>query len=152
MNITDVPASASGPWPAPAKLNLLLHITGQRADGYHELQTLFQFLTFGDWLYFDLRSDADVQLSGEPAGVAAADDLTVQAAILLKESTGCSSGVSILQAAVWAAAARMPQPRWRYSTSSGSWGFLWMNWPGWACAWGRMCRCLFAGKRHGLRA
>ncbi len=95
MKITDVPASASGPWPAPAKLNLLLHITGQRADGYHELQTLFQFLTFGDWLYFDLRSDAEVQLSGEPAGVAAADDLTVRAAILLKQSTGCSSGVSI---------------------------------------------------------
>ncbi|MDH3888943.1 MAG: 4-(cytidine 5'-diphospho)-2-C-methyl-D-erythritol kinase [Gammaproteobacteria bacterium] len=95
MKITDVPASASGPWPAPAKLNLLLHITGRRADGYHELQTLFQFLTFGDWLYFDLRNDAEVQLSGEPAGVAAADDLTVQAAILLKESTGCSSGVSI---------------------------------------------------------
>jgi 4-diphosphocytidyl-2-C-methyl-D-erythritol kinase len=95
MKITDVPASASGPWPAPAKLNLLLHITGQRADGYHELQTLFQFLAFGDWLYFDLRSDAEVQLSGEPAGVAAADDLSVQAAILLKESTGCSSGVSI---------------------------------------------------------
>ena len=95
MKITDVPASASGPWPAPAKLNLLLHITGQRADGYHELQTLFQFLTFGDWLYFDLRSDAEVQLSGESAGVAAADDLTVRAAILLKQSTGCSSGVSI---------------------------------------------------------
>jgi len=95
MKITDVPASASGPWPAPAKLNLLLHITGQRADGYHELQTLFQFLTFGDWLYFNLRSDAEVQLSGEPAGVAAADDLTVRAAILLKQSTGCSSGVSI---------------------------------------------------------
>ena len=95
MKITDVPASASGPWPAPAKLNLLLHITGQRADGYHELQTLFQFLAFGDWLYFDLRSDAEVQLSGEPAGVAAADDLTVRAAILLKQSTGYSSGVSI---------------------------------------------------------
>ena len=95
MKITDVPTSASGPWPAPAKLNLLLHITGQRADGYHELQTLFQFLTFGDWLYFELRDDAEVQLAGEPAGVAAADDLCVRAAILLKESTGCSAGVRI---------------------------------------------------------
>jgi 4-diphosphocytidyl-2-C-methyl-D-erythritol kinase len=45
----EVPATASGPWPAPAKLNLFLHITGQRPDGYHELQTLFQFLTVGDW-------------------------------------------------------------------------------------------------------
>ena len=95
MKIADVPASASGPWPAPAKLNLLLHITGRRADGYHELQTLFQFLTFGDWLYFDLRDAAEVQLSGEPAGVAAADDLCVRAAKLLKETTGCSAGVCI---------------------------------------------------------
>jgi 4-diphosphocytidyl-2-C-methyl-D-erythritol kinase len=95
VNIADVPASASGPWPAPAKLNLLLHITGRRADGYHELQTLFQFLTCGDWLYFDLRRDTDVQLSGGPAGVAAADDLCVQAARLLQKSTGCNSGVSI---------------------------------------------------------
>ena len=95
MNIADVPASASGPWPAPAKLNLLLHITGRRADGYHELQTLFQFLTCGDWLYFDLRRDTDVHLSGGPAGVAAADYLCVQAAKLLQKSTGCNSGVSI---------------------------------------------------------
>jgi len=93
--IADVPASASGPWPAPAKLNLLLHITGRRADGYHELQTLFQFLSFGDWLYFDLRADAEVQLAGEPAGVPAADDLCVRAARLLQKSTGCSAGVTI---------------------------------------------------------
>jgi len=95
VKIVDVPASASGPWPAPAKLNLLLHITGRRADGYHELQTLFQFLTFGDWLYFDVRGDPDVHLSGEPAGVPAADDLCVRAARLLKKSTGCSAGVVI---------------------------------------------------------
>jgi 4-diphosphocytidyl-2-C-methyl-D-erythritol kinase len=95
MKITDVPASASGPWPAPAKLNLLLHITGRRADGYHELQTLFQFLTFGDWLYFDLRMDGEVRLVGEPAGVPAAADLCVQAARLLKEATGSNAGVTI---------------------------------------------------------
>jgi 4-diphosphocytidyl-2-C-methyl-D-erythritol kinase len=95
MKIADVPASASGPWPAPAKLNLLLHITGRRADGYHELQTLFQFLTFGDWLYFDLRMDGEVRLVGEPAGVPAAADLCVQAARLLKEATGSNAGVTI---------------------------------------------------------
>ena len=43
-----IPATASGPWPAPAKLNLLLHVVGRRADGYHELQTVFQFLTIID--------------------------------------------------------------------------------------------------------
>jgi 4-diphosphocytidyl-2-C-methyl-D-erythritol kinase len=95
VSIADVPASASGPWPAPAKLNLLLHITGQRADGYHELQTLFQFLSFGDWLYFDLRTDGEVQLAGEPAGVPAALDLCVRAARLLQQATGCSTGVSV---------------------------------------------------------
>jgi 4-diphosphocytidyl-2-C-methyl-D-erythritol kinase len=92
---TAPPASASGPWPAPAKLNLLLHITGRREDGYHELQTLFQFLTFGDWLYFDLRTDGEVQLVGEPAGVPAAADLCVRAAILLQQETGSRAGATI---------------------------------------------------------
>ena len=91
----EAPASASGPWPAPAKLNLLLHITGQREDGYHELQTLFQFLTFGDWLCFDLRDDTAVRLAGEPAGVPAAADLCVRAATLLQETTGSRFGVTI---------------------------------------------------------
>ena len=95
MKPREVPAAASGPWPAPAKLNLLLHITGRRADGYHELQTLFQFLTFGDWLYFDLRSDGEVRLAGEPAGVPASADLCVRAAVLLQEATGCSAGVTV---------------------------------------------------------
>lgn len=95
MKTREAPASASGPWPAPAKLNLLLHITGQRKDGYHELQTLFQFLTFGDWLYFDLRSDGEVRLAGEPAGVPAVADLCVRAAALLLEVAGSSAGVTV---------------------------------------------------------
>ncbi|NOR41204.1 MAG: 4-(cytidine 5'-diphospho)-2-C-methyl-D-erythritol kinase, partial [Gammaproteobacteria bacterium] len=90
-----MPASASGPWPAPAKLNLFLHITGQRDDGYHELQTLFQFLTCCDWLYFDCQGEGEVQLSGRPAGVPAADDLCVKAAKLLQESTGTRKKVNI---------------------------------------------------------
>ena len=95
MSDLEVPATASGPWPAPAKLNLFLHITGQRPDGYHELQTLFQFLTVGDWLYFDIHGGNDVSLHGTPAGVPAADDLCVKAACLLRESTGCASGVTL---------------------------------------------------------
>lgn len=90
-----VPDSASGPWPAPAKLNLFLHITGRRADGYHELQTLFQFLTRCDWLYFDVDGAAGVRLAGQPAGVPAAADLCVRAARLLLEWTGASRGVTI---------------------------------------------------------
>ncbi len=95
MSDIGAPATASGPWPAPAKLNLFLHITGQRPDGYHELQTLFQFLTVGDWLYFDIQGGGDVCLSGTPAGVPEADDLCVKAARLLQETTECAAGVTI---------------------------------------------------------
>ncbi len=90
-----IPASASGPWPAPAKLNLFLHITGRRADGYHELQTIFQFLTIGDWLYFDLQPAGGIRLAGCPAGVPETQDLTVRAACLLRETAGSSAGVTI---------------------------------------------------------
>jgi len=95
MTADRVPATASGPWPAPGKLNLFLHITGRRADGYHELQTLFQFLTRCDWLYFDVADPGEVWLAGQPAGVAAAADLCVRAARLLQEVTGTKRGVTI---------------------------------------------------------
>ena len=88
--------SASSPWwPAPAKLNLFLHITGRRDDGYHELQTLFQFVDHGDRLRFDPRADGGVHRLGDIAGVEAADDLTVRAARLLQQETGCARGVDI---------------------------------------------------------
>ena len=95
MTGSSIPASASGPWPAPAKLNLFLHITGRRADGYHELQTLFQFLTFGDWLYFDLQPTGGVHLAGCPAGVAPAQDNDVRAARLLQKATATRAGATI---------------------------------------------------------
>jgi 4-diphosphocytidyl-2-C-methyl-D-erythritol kinase len=88
MTLDEIPATASGPWPAPGKLNLFLHITGRRADGYHELQTLFQFLTRCDWLYFDVNGPEGVRLAGQPAGVPEHADLCVQAARLLLEVTG----------------------------------------------------------------
>ena len=50
-------------WPSPAKLNLFLYITGQRADGYHTLQTLFQFLDYGDTLTIEPRADGELRLS-----------------------------------------------------------------------------------------
>jgi 4-diphosphocytidyl-2-C-methyl-D-erythritol kinase len=95
MSLAAIPATASGPWPAPAKLNLLLHVTGRRADGYHELQTVFQFLTLSDWLYFDVHTQPGVQLVGQPAGVPASADLSVRAAALLLETTRCKAGVTI---------------------------------------------------------
>lgn len=81
--------------PAPAKLNLFLHITGQRSDGYHNLQTIFQFLDYGDSLSFSLREDGHIVLTPDIAGVASQDNLIFKAAQLLKEKTGCSLGASI---------------------------------------------------------
>ncbi|WKE64603.1 4-(cytidine 5'-diphospho)-2-C-methyl-D-erythritol kinase [Gallaecimonas kandeliae] len=81
--------------PAPAKLNLFLFITGRRPDGYHELQTLFQFLDFGDELHFSPRADGQICLESKLEGVAAEDNLIVRAARLLQEKTGCPLGADI---------------------------------------------------------
>ncbi|GHA91551.1 4-(cytidine 5'-diphospho)-2-C-methyl-D-erythritol kinase [Modicisalibacter luteus] len=70
--------------PAPAKLNRMLHITGRRDDGYHELQTLFQFLDHGDTLTFQVREDNQVTLSPSLSGVVDEDNLIVRAARLLQ--------------------------------------------------------------------
>lgn len=82
--------------PAPAKLNLLLHINGQRADGYHQLQTLFQFLDLHDQLTFRLTNQGTVSLENPLEGVANKDNLIMRAAHLLAPlRTNTSLGVSI---------------------------------------------------------
>ena len=70
-------------WPAPAKLNLFLYITGRRPDGYHNLQTLFQFLDYGDNLYITPQSYGEIRLLTPMPGVANEDNLIVRAARLL---------------------------------------------------------------------
>ncbi len=87
--------SFTNSWPAPAKLNLFLHITGRRDDGYHLLQTVFQFLDFGDRLRFQLRNDGRVQRLNTLPGVAPEQDLVVRAARLLQESCEQARGVDI---------------------------------------------------------
>lgn len=82
-------------WPAPAKLNLFLHITGRRADGYHQLQTVFQFLDMGDELRFVPRADGEIHRHGELAGVPAEQDLCVRAARLLQQEAACKLGADI---------------------------------------------------------
>ncbi len=82
-------------WPAPGKLNLFLHITGRQADGYHHLQTVYQFFDFCDWLTFEVRNDGRVRRVGPVAGVAEEADLTVRAARLLQAHAGCRQGVDI---------------------------------------------------------
>lgn len=72
-------------WPSPAKLNLFLYVTGRRADGYHQLQTLFQFLDYGDTVFITPRDDGQLDLLTPITGVADQDNLLVRAAILLRE-------------------------------------------------------------------
>lgn len=72
--------------PAPAKLNLFLHVTGRRPDGYHLLQTVFQLLDHGDLLHFEARDDGAIRRTTEIAGVPEASDLVVRAAQLLKSA------------------------------------------------------------------
>jgi 4-diphosphocytidyl-2-C-methyl-D-erythritol kinase len=83
-------------WPAPAKLNLFLHITGRRPDGYHLLQTVFQFLDFGDSLRFDVRSDSVLRRVNPVAGLPEDSDICLRAARLLQQSSGATRGADIL--------------------------------------------------------
>lgn len=81
--------------PAPAKLNLFLHVTGRRADGYHTLESLFVLIDLADRLELVDRDDDAIVRANDVAGVAAADDLTVRAAHALREATGVARGVTI---------------------------------------------------------
>ena len=82
--------------PSPAKLNLFLHITGRRYNGYHELQTIFQLLDYGDNLTFNSNSSGKITISPQIEGVAAENNLIVRAAKLLQAKTGCTSGCNIV--------------------------------------------------------
>ncbi|OEO23716.1 4-(cytidine 5'-diphospho)-2-C-methyl-D-erythritol kinase [Pseudomonas sp. J237] len=81
--------------PAPAKLNLMLHILNRRPDGYHELQTLFQFLDYADELGFALREDGEIRLHTEIDGVPHDSNLIVRAAKQLQQLTGCTLGADL---------------------------------------------------------
>lgn len=82
-------------WPSPAKLNLFLHITGRRQDGYHELQTLFQMLDKGDKLHFAVTATPDIELATKFSGVAYEDNLIVKAARLLQREAKVNLGCRI---------------------------------------------------------
>lgn len=82
-------------WPAPAKLNLFLRIVGRRADGYHELQTVFRLLDWGDEVRLRVREDGAIRRLTAVPGVPEEDDLLVRAARLLRERAGVTVGVEI---------------------------------------------------------
>ena len=81
-------------WPAPAKLNLCLHIIGRRDDGFHDLQTIFQLLDHGDELRFHIRDDGLIRREPLADGLPI-EDLSVRAARCLQEATGTEAGVDI---------------------------------------------------------
>jgi 4-diphosphocytidyl-2-C-methyl-D-erythritol kinase len=82
-------------YPAPAKVNLFLHVVGRRDDGYHLLESAFQLLDFGDSLAIGLAADGEIRRIGEVPGVAEADDLAVRAAHALKQAAGVREGAEI---------------------------------------------------------
>ncbi len=93
---TGVDGAGWSYWPAPAKLNLFLQITGRRADGYHELQTVFRLLDWGDRIGLRLREDGQIRRDGPSVpGVAEADDLVVRAALALQNASASPLGVDI---------------------------------------------------------
>lgn len=91
--------NAAGPerltLPAPAKLNLFLHVLGRRDDGYHLLQTVYQLLDWGDRVELEVRPDGLIDRRSGPAGVPAEQDLAVRAARLLQADSGTGQGASL---------------------------------------------------------
>ncbi len=83
------------PWPAPAKLNLLLHVVGRRPDGYHDIQTMYQLLDLCDSLSFEVCEGRGIRRVEGPAAVPEADDLCLRAARLLQAEGGVQQGVRI---------------------------------------------------------
>lgn len=82
-------------FPAPAKLNLGLKVTGRRPDGYHLLETVFHFLDYGDIVSISVRNDGVIERASELAGVPAEKDLVIRAAHVLREATSCMLGATI---------------------------------------------------------
>ncbi|PIJ49962.1 4-(cytidine 5'-diphospho)-2-C-methyl-D-erythritol kinase [Erwinia sp. OLTSP20] len=95
-------------WPAPAKLNLFLYITGRRADGYHTLQTLFQFLDYGDTLHIEVNNRDQIRLLTEVTGVAPENNLIIRAARLLKQRALDDGRLQPQQGAVFRLEKRLP--------------------------------------------
>jgi 4-diphosphocytidyl-2-C-methyl-D-erythritol kinase len=85
----------AAPWPAPAKLNLFLHVTGRRPDGYHTLQTVFQLVDLADELHFVPRANGEIRRLAGPAEVPAEEDLCIRAARRLQAAAGRGLGADI---------------------------------------------------------
>lgn len=89
------PGDGDRAWPSPAKLNLFLHVTGRRADGYHELQTLFRLVDWGDTVHISLRGDGRIRRSRPLDGIDEARDLSLRAARALQAACPGVPGADI---------------------------------------------------------
>jgi len=96
MSVGEDRGSFGGVWPAPAKLNLFLHVLGRRPDGYHELQTAFQFIDLCDELEFSPRPDGKLVRTEGPADVPEDQDLVIRAANKLRTEAGRALGADII--------------------------------------------------------
>lgn len=145
--------------PSPAKLNLFLHILGRRPDGYHELQTLFQFLDYGDTLTLTTRSDNRIVLEQSVPGVPDEENLVIRAARqLAATANNAIAGVSI------AIDKKLPMGGGLGGGSSNAattllglnhlWGLKrsWTSWQSLAWPWVPMCRSSYAGTLRGAKA
>ncbi len=88
-------AGPASRWPAPAKLNLFLHILGRRKDGYHELQTLYQFVDLCDEVAIRIRSDGQIRRLSGAAGIVPEEDLVIRAACALQRAANCPLGADL---------------------------------------------------------
>jgi 4-diphosphocytidyl-2-C-methyl-D-erythritol kinase len=95
LGSADLTLGGSAGWPAPAKLNLFLHVVGRRADGYHLLQTVFQLLDYGDTLDFWVDDPPKLSLVGSPPDIDPQSNLVLRAASLLQEAGGVRLGARI---------------------------------------------------------
>ena len=86
---------ANFPWPSPAKLNLFLHINQRRLDGYHELQSLFQLLDYGDTLYVTPNQSGKITIRDNTGLIPLQENIIYRAAVLLQEQTQCDLGCDI---------------------------------------------------------
>ena len=82
-------------YPAPAKLNLFLHVIGRRADGYHLLQSIFRLIDLCDWIDIAPRDDGRIVRASDLPGVSAEADLVVRAATLLRDYAGITNGATL---------------------------------------------------------
>jgi len=145
--------------PAPAKLNLFLHVVGRRADGYHLLQTVFRFVDLCDLLHFERTPDGRVVREGDGlAGLSPDDDLVVRAARALRVATGARYGVRIryekrIPAGGGLGAAPVTRlPPWWLSIACGELDCGARNWAGWRSPSVLTSRYLCSGSRPSPRA